>query len=113
MDEQAREKCNANLKPLNTLSPKRAHEIRSAGGRAAAKKRQLKKAFRESMLDSLERMDEQKGKTRQELLIDAIVDKGITGDVRAFDIISGMVEGKDTAGQITVVLEGELEAYSE
>ena len=68
----------------------------------------LKRLFKESMLASLERMDEEHGKTRQEMLVDAIVNKGISGDARAFEIIRTIV-GENDAGSLIIVMEDDVD----
>lgn len=64
----------------------------------------LKRTFKELLTESLERTDEKSGKTRQEMLIDAMVDKAIAGDARAFEIVRG-IAGADEANTLVIYLE--------
>ena len=71
-----------------------------------------RRLLRDSIAASLEKTDED-GTPRRVLLADAIVDKGISGDVKAFDyIVNFLTEEQDGADRLTVVLKDGTEDWA-
>ncbi len=73
--------------------------------------KKLKKSFRDCIVRSLERKDEKTGKSRMDLLADALVDKGISGDARAFEIIRN-ISGEASDTGLMVKMDAEAESFS-
>lgn len=76
-----------NLIPSNMRSPEEQRRIASAAGKASVRARRAKRDFREAVLAAV-------GKDGvMESLVQALIDKAMSGDVRAFETL------RDTSGQ--------------
>lgn len=84
-------KGQENLIPLNERTKEEQREIASMGGKASQKKQRERKKLKEDLLIALGIV---KGdKTIQEIGVEAILDKFMSGDIQAFTTI------RDTIGE--------------
>lgn len=80
-----------NLIPNSERTPEELREMARKGGIASGKARKERKKFKEDLIAALEAIKD--GKTVQELGIEAIIHKFISGDMQAFTIV------RDTIGE--------------
>lgn len=83
-----------NLKPFNSLTEEEQRELARKGGIASGKARAERKKFKEDLITALEAIKD--GKTVQELGIEAIISKFISGDMQAFTIVRDTIGEKPT-----------------
>jgi general stress protein YciG len=79
---------------LRTLTSEEAREIGRKGGIASGKARAERKKFREDLIKALGAIKD--GKTVQEIGIEAIIEKFISGDMQAFTIVRDTIGEKPT-----------------
>lgn len=77
----------SNLKPLNTRAKEVQREIQSKGGKARAKKINDRKTLKEELITLLSQ-----GDTQSKLSL-SLIQKALTGDTKAFEVI------RDTVGE--------------
>lgn len=92
-----------NLTPFNTMDAKKKKEIQSKGGHASTKLRRERKAFREALLEALKTVKDDK--TIQEIGIESLMDKYMSGDLKAFEIVRDTIGEKPTEKQEVKVVE--------
>lgn len=83
-----------NLIPNSERTPEELREMCRKGGIASGKVRRERKAFKEALLLALETMKD--GKTIQELGVEALMQKFISGDIQAFTTVRDTVGEKPT-----------------
>ena len=91
---------NKNLIPINTRTKSEARKISQKGGKKSGEVRREKKKLREKLADMLETMDGE-GATYSEKILIALINKALTGDVKAFEVI------RDTIGEKPTGKEGD------
>lgn len=84
---------NDNLKNLKDRSIEERKEIALLGAKASAKKRKQNKNIREELLLLLDSEDN-KGITNREKISIALIKKAKQGNVKAFELIQNITEGK-------------------
>ena len=84
---------NGNLRSLGDISTDEQRKIASKGGKASVEARRRKKKLREELEILLQIMDEKSGKTLQEKMSMALIEKAMQGDTKAYEIV------RDTIGQ--------------
>lgn len=82
------------LKPVRTKEE--ARERGRRGGIKSGEARREKKTFKQTLLLLLEEVNPETGKTRREEINDAIMEKAMCGDTKAFEIIRDTVGEKPT-----------------
>ena len=92
-----------NLTSFNKMDAKKKKEIQSKGGKASTKVRRERKAFKEALLDVLK--GEIDNKTVQEIGIDALMTKFMTGDLKAFEIVRDTIGEKPTDKQEVKIVD--------
>lgn len=80
-----------NLIPMNERTKEEQREIAKKGGIASGKVRRERKKFKDDLLLALQTLKD--GKTIQELGVEAILEKFMSGDIQAFTTI------RDTIGE--------------
>jgi hypothetical protein len=95
-----------NLTPLNKRTKKEQRKVQSQGGKASAKKRRERKEFKEDLKTALTVVMEN-DKTVQEIGIEALLDKFMKGDLKAFEIVRDSVGEKPTDKQEVKVVESD------
>jgi hypothetical protein len=84
-----------NLKPFSERTEEEQREIRSKGGKASGKARRKRKEFKEAIKVALTVvMDD--NKTVQEIGIEALLDKFMKGDLKAFELVRETIGEKPT-----------------
>ncbi len=81
-----------NLRHFSQMDAKTKKEIQSKGGHASTKVRRERKAFKEALLLALETVKEN-GETIQDIGIESLMIKYMSGDLKAFEIV------RDTVGE--------------
>jgi len=84
-----------NLKPLNTRSKSEQREIQSKAGKKSGEVRAARKTFKEELLKQLE-MQSKTGTSNNEAITQAILQRALRGDTKAFEIIRDTIGEKPT-----------------
>ena len=92
-----------NLKPLTT---EKAREIGKKGGIASGKKKRARKEFKEAIKTALTVVMED-NKTVQEIGIEALMEKFMKGDAKAFELIRDTIGEKPTEKQEVKVVDSD------
>lgn len=79
-----------NLIPFNELTKEEHRELAVKGGKASVKSRRERKTLREELLLLLEQ-----GETQEKVSI-ALIQKALTGDTKAFEVLRDTVGEKPT-----------------
>lgn len=82
---------NDNLIPFNELTEEEQRKLARKGGKASGEARRRKKTLKEALLIALEL--EKNGKTVQEIGVEAVLQKFMSGDIQAFTTV------RDTIGE--------------
>lgn len=93
-----------NLTPFNKMDEKKKKEIQSKGGKAGAISKRKRKAFKEDLLLALEIIKEN-DKTIQDIGVEALLDKYMAGDLKAFEIVRDTIGEKPTDKQEVKVVD--------
>lgn len=93
-----------NLTPFNKMDAKKKKEIQSKGGKAGAISKRKRKAFKEDLLMALEIIKEN-DKTIQDIGVEALLDKYMAGDLKAFEIVRDTVGEKPTDKQEVKIVD--------
>jgi hypothetical protein len=97
-----------NLTPFNKMDPEKKKAVQSKGGKAGAVSKRNRKAFKEALKAALSViMDEENGKTVQEIGIDALMAKFMAGDPKVFEIIRDTIGEKPTEKQEVKVVDSD------
>lgn len=80
-----------NLIPFSERTKEEARELGRKGGKASGEARRRKKTLKEALLIALEL--EKNGKTVQEIGVEAVLNKFMSGDIQAFTTV------RDTIGE--------------
>lgn len=84
-----------NLKPFSERTESEQREIRSKGGKASGKSRRKRKEFKEALKIALTVvMDD--NRTVQEIGIEALMDRFMKGDLKAFELVRDTIGEKPT-----------------
>lgn len=84
-----------NLKPFSEMPESKKRDIQSKGGKASAKARRKRKEFKEAIKVALTVvMDD--NRTVQEIGIEALLDKFMKGDLKAFELVRDTIGEKPT-----------------
>ena len=89
-----------NLIPNSERTPKELKEMTSNGGKKSGESRREKKKLKET-LQALMELNNSEGKTNQEALCLALLEKALKGDVQAFTAIRDSMGEKPTDKIIT------------
>lgn len=84
----------ANIENLKPLSTEKAREIGKKGGKKSGEVRRERKAFKEALILALETKKD--NKTIQEIGIDSLMQKYMTGDLEAFKVVRDTIGEKPT-----------------
>lgn len=78
-----------NLRPLNTIDPEEARLIRQKGGKERVRRARFAKDFREAFMKAVDKQIIVKGKktTPREQLAEAAIAEGMSGNVKAIELI--------------------------
>jgi hypothetical protein len=90
-----------NLKPLNTRTKSEQREIAKKGGLARGKQRREQKTLKEELLLLLS-----EGNTQEKISV-AVINKALSGDLKAFEIIRDTIGQKPTDKQEVKVVESD------
>lgn len=93
-----------NLTPFNKMDAEKKREIQSKGGKAGAISKRKRKAFKEDLLVALE-MIKENDKTIQDIGVEALLDKYMAGDLKAFEIVRDTIGEKPTDKQEVKVVD--------
>ena len=96
-----------NLTPFNKMDAKKKKDIQSKGGKAGAISKRKRKAFKEALKTALTIVMEDNDKTVQEIGIEALLDKFMKGDLKAFEIVRDTIGEKPTDKQEVKVVDSE------
>ena len=91
-----------NLRPLTT---KKAREIGKKGGIASGKARKQRKEFKEALLLALQTIKD--GQTIQDIGIESVMAKYMSGDLKAFEIVRDTIGEKPTEKQEVKIVDTE------
>lgn len=92
-----------NLIPQNKRTKSEQREIARKGGIASGKSRKARKTFKEDLLLALSMIKD--GKTVQEIGLESVVAKYLSGDLKAFEIVRDTVGEKPTDKQEVKIVE--------
>lgn len=84
-----------NLKPFSELTESEQREIRSKGGKASGKARRKRKEFKDALKIALTVVMDN-NKTVQEIGIEALMDRFMKGDLKAFELVRDTIGEKPT-----------------
>lgn len=107
-----------NLKPIT--SSQMARELQEKSVEKRKENQEKEKTFKAMLLLALEEINKETGKTRREEINDAIIDKALKGDTKAYEVIRDTVGEKPTdkieqSGElnntITVNLAGDIKEW--
>lgn len=97
-----------NLTPFNKMDAKTKKSIQSKGGKAGAKSKRERKAFKEALKEALNVIaDDGNGKTVQDKGIEALLVKFMAGDIKAFEVVRDTVGEKPTEKQEVTLVESD------
>ena len=95
-----------NLKPFSERTESEQRAIRSKGGKASGQARRKRKEFKEALKIALTIVMEN-NKTVQEIGVEALMDKFMKGDLKAFELIRDTIGEKPTDKQEVKVVESD------
>lgn len=93
-----------NLTPFNKMDADRKREIQSKGGKVSGKRYRERKAFKEAILEAL-KGEIDKDHTVQDVGVESLLIKFMSGDLKAFEIVRDTVGEKPTDKQEVKVVE--------
>ena len=96
-----------NLTPFNKMDAKKKKDIQSKGGKAGAISKRKRKAYKEALKTALTIVMEDSDKTIQDIGIEALLDKFMKGDLKAFEIVRDTIGEKPTEKQEVKVVDSE------
>ena len=92
MEREAKAMANEqNLKPI--LDSQRARELQEKSVQKRKENIEKEKSFKAMLLLALEEINKETGKTKREELNDAIIERALKGDTKAYEVI------RDTVGE--------------
>lgn len=97
-----------NLTPLSKLDPEKKKALQSAGGKAGARAKRRRKAFKEALQTALTVVaDENTKQTVQDKGIEALLVKFMAGDLKAFELVRDTIGEKPTDRQELKVVDSD------
>ncbi len=97
-----------NLKSLGKRTTSEQREIASKGGKASGKARRKRKEFKEAIKEALTVIvDDEQKMSVQDKGIEALLDKFMKGDTKAFELIRDTIGEKPTDKQEVKVVDSE------
>lgn len=93
-----------NLTPFNKMDAETKRKIQSMGGKAGAKSKRERKAFKEAILEAL-KGEIDKDHTVQDVGVESLLIKFMAGDLKAFEIVRDTVGEKPTDKQEVKVVD--------
>ena len=96
-----------NLTPFNEMDAEKKRNIQSKGGKAGAISKRKRKAFKEALKLALTVVVEEDNKTVQEIGVEALLNKFMKGDLKAFEIVRDTIGEKPTDKQEVKVVDSD------
>lgn len=97
-----------NLTPFDKMEPEKKKAVQSKGGKAGAKSKRKRKAFKEALKAALTVLiDEENNKTVQDIGIEALMAKFMAGDPKVFELIRDTIGEKPTEKQEVKVVDSD------